>query len=143
MLLVRRREAEMLAAERLANLTDEAVTRLEALLSSDDDRVALRAACEVLDRVLGRPRQPHEHSGHLGLDIDMTVVRSKVARMLDQKASAMAGERPHDPLASRCPLGREPALQHAATYHASAPIAGVRLEGSHDAHPAGSRIVPW
>jgi len=42
-------------------LLDRALVRLNLLLGSEDDRVALRAVKEVLDRTLGRPRQQHEH----------------------------------------------------------------------------------
>lgn len=38
-------------------LLDRALVRLNLLIGSEDDRVALRAVKEVLDRTLGRPRQ--------------------------------------------------------------------------------------
>ena len=38
-------------------LLDQALVRLNLLIGSEDDRVALRAVIEVLDRTLGRPRQ--------------------------------------------------------------------------------------
>jgi hypothetical protein len=41
-------------------LLDRALARLGLLIGSEDDRVALRAVKEVLDRTLGRPRQQHE-----------------------------------------------------------------------------------
>ena len=50
---------EDLAAAEL-DVLGGALLRLILLVSSDDDRVALRAVKEVLDRTLGRPRQQDE-----------------------------------------------------------------------------------
>jgi hypothetical protein len=49
----RRAEAEQIALDEVAILTTAAVAVLKKLLDEDD----FRAAKEVLDRVLGRPRQ--------------------------------------------------------------------------------------
>jgi hypothetical protein len=54
---VKREAARELAIERIAGLADKAVMRLEQLLDSSDDRVAVKAAKDVLDRVLGRATQ--------------------------------------------------------------------------------------
>lgn len=42
-------------------LLDLALARLNLLIGSEDDRVALRAVKEVLDRILGRPRQRRDY----------------------------------------------------------------------------------
>jgi hypothetical protein len=56
----RRAEAEQVAAERIAGLTDKALDRFENLLSSEEDHVVFRVVKEVLDRVLGKPTQAVE-----------------------------------------------------------------------------------
>jgi hypothetical protein len=43
-------------AEAELELVERGLVRLELLIASDDERVALRACKEVFDRVLGRPR---------------------------------------------------------------------------------------
>jgi hypothetical protein len=56
----RRAEAEQIAQERIAGLTDKALDRFEHLLSSEEDSVVFRVVKEVLDRVLGKPTQAAE-----------------------------------------------------------------------------------
>lgn len=56
----RRAEAQQLALERLTALVDPALNRLEGLLDSKEEQVALRAARDILDRALGRARQQLE-----------------------------------------------------------------------------------
>ena len=58
----------MTAAE--PELLERALTRLNLLIASEDDRVALRAVKEVLDRTLGRPRQRSEHGRWQTPDMD-------------------------------------------------------------------------
>lgn len=59
--------------EALTKLTPRAVAKLEQLLESNDERVAMQAAHEILDRNLGKPAQPVEHSGADGEPIGITV----------------------------------------------------------------------
>jgi hypothetical protein len=58
----KRAEAEAISLQRIAELTGSALDKLEQLLDSADDHVTFRAVKEVLDRVLGRPRQALEVS---------------------------------------------------------------------------------
>src|SRR5438270_13620826 len=51
-----RLQLEQLADLAEAELLDRAVVRIALLIASEDDRVALRASIEVLDRVLGKPK---------------------------------------------------------------------------------------
>ena len=69
----KRDEARRTAAERLAGMTDDALTRLEKLLLAEDDQIAARAIREVLDRVLGRPRQALELAGEDGGTVEIVV----------------------------------------------------------------------
>jgi hypothetical protein len=64
--LAKRAEAERLARERLVNLTEAAVKRLEQLLDSEDEQIAVRAARDILDRALGKAVQPLKHAGDEG-----------------------------------------------------------------------------
>jgi hypothetical protein len=66
----RRAQAKDIATEQLAEMTAPALARLEELLGSED-RVAIRAALSVLDRVLGRPGQAIESSGPAGAAIQI------------------------------------------------------------------------
>ena len=66
---------DLTAAE--PDLLDRALARLNLLIGSEDDRVALRAVREVLDRTLGRPRQRHEHGRSHGPDMDAAVARAR------------------------------------------------------------------
>ena len=60
-----REAAKREADARTAGLTELAVDRLEDLLRGQDPALWPRAIKEVLDRVLGRPAQRVEVSGHL------------------------------------------------------------------------------
>jgi hypothetical protein len=53
----RKLEAERVAMDSLAASVGRAVSILADKLESDDERVQLRAAREILDRTLGRPTQ--------------------------------------------------------------------------------------
>src|SRR5439155_12282760 len=77
------------ALDRIQELTPKALDRLEQQLADEEGHVAARAVREVLDRVLGRPRQAHEHTGPAGgplraevkLDVDhLARVASILAR---------------------------------------------------------------
>jgi adenylosuccinate synthase len=57
----RREQAADEASARLADAVDAAVAKLIVLLDSEDETDQLRAAAQILDRVLGRPRQTLEH----------------------------------------------------------------------------------
>jgi hypothetical protein len=52
-LRAQREAAELFATERLASVMARTLDKLEELLASDDDAVAMRAVDEVLDRVIG------------------------------------------------------------------------------------------
>jgi hypothetical protein len=94
---IRRRKAlrEQLGAEledstaAEPELLDRALARLDLLISSEDDRVALRAVKEVLDRTLGRPRQWHEHRRSERPDMDAALVaaRAKLAALIERHAA--------------------------------------------------------
>jgi hypothetical protein len=70
-------------------LLDRALARLFLLVGSEDDRVALRAVKEVLDRTLGRPRQRHGHGRSHGPDMDAALAsaREKLTAQLERRAA--------------------------------------------------------
>jgi hypothetical protein len=47
------------------------------LIGSEDDRVALHAVSEVLDRTLGRAKQRHEHRRSQGPDMDAALASAR------------------------------------------------------------------
>jgi hypothetical protein len=67
-------------------LLNRALARLNLLIGCDDDRVALRAVKEVLDRTLGRPRQAHEQGRSHGPDMEAaaTAAREKLAASIER-----------------------------------------------------------
>jgi hypothetical protein len=69
-------ELEDLAAAEL-ELLDRALARLNLLIGSEDDRVALRAVKEVLDRTLGRPRERQEHGCSCGPEMEAAAARAR------------------------------------------------------------------
>jgi hypothetical protein len=81
---------EDLAAAEL-ELVGQALVRLNLLIGSDDNRVALRAVKEVLDRALGRPRQQEEYGRSLEPQADMesraAQAREKLATRLERHAA--------------------------------------------------------
>jgi hypothetical protein len=83
-------DLEDLADAELA-LLDQALLRLNLLLGSDDDRVALRAAVEVFDRTLGRPRQQHEYGRAFeqwpDMDAALAEAHEKLAERLERHAA--------------------------------------------------------
>ena len=81
-----RRQMLAAAEDQLGDALDRSVARLLELVESKDEQVALRACVQVFDRVLGRPRQPHEHGGRIGLDIDMTAVRARLNELIERRA---------------------------------------------------------
>jgi hypothetical protein len=71
-------------------LLDRALARLNLLIGSEDDRVAMRAVKEVLDRTLGRPRQQQEHgrsSEHRDMDAALALAHEKLAERLGRLAA--------------------------------------------------------
>ena len=72
---------------------DRALVRLNLLIGSDDDRVALRAVKEVLDRVLGRPRQQQEYGRSFerrrGMETELVQAREKLAPLIARHAAAV------------------------------------------------------
>jgi hypothetical protein len=60
-----------------SELLDRALGRLSQLIGSEDDRVALRAVKEVLDRILGRAWQRHEYEHTSGPDMDAALVGAR------------------------------------------------------------------
>ena len=74
-----------------AELLDQALARLNLLVGSEDDRVALRAVIQVLDRTLGRPRQQQAHDRSLerGRDMEAALAeaRGKLAERLERRAA--------------------------------------------------------
>jgi hypothetical protein len=69
-------------------LLDRALARLN-LLIGPEDRVALRAVKEVLERTLGRPRQRHEHGRSQGTDMDaaLAAAREKLTSLIARHAA--------------------------------------------------------
>lgn len=74
-------ELEDLAGAEL-ELLDQALLRLNLLLGSDDDRVALRAVVEVFDRTLGRPKQQCEFGRSLEQWPDMDAALAQAHQKL-------------------------------------------------------------
>jgi hypothetical protein len=69
-------------------LLDRALVRLSLLIGSEDDRVALRAVKEVLDRTLGRPRQrPASFKQRPEMDAAMAAAREKLAALIEATRS--------------------------------------------------------
>ena len=88
----RKQLREQLQVEQLedlaeAELLDRAVVRIGLLIASDDDRVALRASIEVLDRVLGRPK-PAPSAPERDFAAEVESAREKLAEMIDRAAAA-------------------------------------------------------
>ena len=83
-----REEAKERAIERLAGMSDKALTRLELILEAEDDGVAYRAVRDVLDRI-GTRTVDHEHLGHLEVDVAISAAREQ----LDARLSAIAERR--------------------------------------------------
>jgi hypothetical protein len=81
-------ELEDLAAAE-PELLDQALARLYLLIGSEDDRVALRAVKEVLDRTLGWSRQRHEHGRSQGTDMDaaLAAAREKLTSLIARHAA--------------------------------------------------------
>jgi hypothetical protein len=79
-------ELEDLAAAE-PELLHRALARLTLLIGSEDDRVALRAVKEVLDRTLGRPRQRHEDGPSQRLDMDAALAeaREKFTSLIERR----------------------------------------------------------
>jgi hypothetical protein len=75
---------------------DQALARLTLLIASEDDRVALRAVKEVLDRTLGRPTERQEHGRSPGPDLEAAAARArrKLAALIERRSapSATTGE---------------------------------------------------
>jgi hypothetical protein len=70
-------------------LLDRALARLSQLIGSEDDRIALRAVKEVLDRTLGRPGQRHEYRRSQAPDMDAALAEAheKLAERLERRAA--------------------------------------------------------
>jgi hypothetical protein len=70
-------------------LLDRALARLSLLIGSEDDRVALRAVKEVLDRTLGRPTPRHDFGRSQGPDMDAALAqaREKLAALIERRSA--------------------------------------------------------
>jgi hypothetical protein len=98
-------------------LLDQALVRLNLLLGSDDDRVALRAVVEVFDRTLGLPKQQREFGRSLEQwpDMDAALVQAHqklAARLRCRPARSVTPglEGPARPILLERREGRSPAL---------------------------------
>jgi hypothetical protein len=71
-------------------LLDRALARLSLLIGSEDDRVALRAVKDVLDRTLGRPtrRQEYGRSQRPDMDSALAAAREKLVAALIERPAA-------------------------------------------------------
>jgi hypothetical protein len=87
-----RAEAQALADEELSKAVTQAVRRLAELVESEDEHVALRAAAQVLDRVLGRPTQRESGSNevHRDMEAEMARARDKLLLMIARHAESRA-----------------------------------------------------
>jgi hypothetical protein len=92
------RERRERITEELEAGLDKATRRLLELIDSEDPAVALRAIVALYDRVLGRPRQAHEHSGALAVysPINMDQARAKLDRLIENRARTLADENGHE-----------------------------------------------
>jgi hypothetical protein len=70
-------------------LLDRALARLNLLIGSEDERVALRAVKEVLDRTLGRRRQRHEHGRSHGPDMEPRWLRGERSLLRGSSATVL------------------------------------------------------
>src|SRR5436853_2333939 len=77
-----REEAKERAIERLAGMSEKALTWLEAILEAEDDAVAYRAVRDVLDRI-GARTVDHEHSGHVDVDVEISATREQLKARRD------------------------------------------------------------
>ena len=72
-------------------LLDHALVRLNLLIGSEDDRVALRAVIVVFDRTLGRPRQRQAWDGSFegapDMETALAEAREKLAVRLERRAA--------------------------------------------------------
>jgi hypothetical protein len=76
---------ELTAAE--PELLHRALARLNLLIGSEDDRVALRAVREVLDRTLGRPTQRNDGRSfdqRPDMDAALAAAREKLAALIER-----------------------------------------------------------
>jgi hypothetical protein len=87
---VKLRERRERADEQLGDALDKATRRLVELIDSKDPAVGLRAVVALFDRVLGRPRQAHEPSGTVGVQVEMMATRAKVERLIENRARELA-----------------------------------------------------
>ena len=89
------------AHQALRAMTPEAMERLRSLMQSDDERVAMVASKEILDRVLGKPTDAPQMVDEEGNAIDLNHLspegRTKLAealatiRLLTGKGPSIAG----------------------------------------------------
>jgi hypothetical protein len=82
-------ELEDLAAAE-PELFDRALTRLNLLIGSEDDRVALRAVKEVLDRTLGRPSHQQDRGRsreRRDMESALAQAREKLTAQLERRAA--------------------------------------------------------
>jgi hypothetical protein len=72
-------------------LLARALARLNLLIGSEDDRVALRAVKEALDRTLGRPRQQEYRSvERCDMDAALALAHEKLAERLGRLSDRSA-----------------------------------------------------
>jgi hypothetical protein len=77
-------------AEAELELLDQALLRLNLLLASDDDRLALRAAVEVFDRTLGPPRRQRENGPSFEQWPDMNAALAEAHKKLAVRLGCQA-----------------------------------------------------
>jgi hypothetical protein len=87
-------EARTEAHEKLEEATVAAIKTLVAELRADASNDRIRAAVAILDRVLGRPRQTHEHDVRVERDWDRIAqeAHEKLDHLLRNKARRLADE---------------------------------------------------
>jgi hypothetical protein len=88
-----RKRAEELVEERMLASLERALDRLDAMLDSEDEQVAIRAVREVLDRGLGKATARHEHGGRVDvvlMEAELQAARTKLDESIERRAKARA-----------------------------------------------------
>ncbi len=75
------------AKETISKNLDIAAQMIVGLMGSDKDEIKFKAAKEILDRELGKPKETIQHEGNVGLDFSYEHILKK-ARQQKQKADS-------------------------------------------------------
>jgi transposase len=75
------------AKETISKNLDIAAQMIVGLMGSDKDEIKFKAAKEILDRELGKPKETIQHEGNVGLDFSYEHILKK-ARQQKQKTDS-------------------------------------------------------